>query len=223
MKELVAKYYTMLREHGPKLCQSVARLDEPVSKCNIDADLQHVAGIRDSATNFAEQMLPDFYAEHMSNVMNRERRKISLERCLHWVRSDVEKESRARRGVQNLSRALRETPNFGGQESKQEIHDKLLHIRSMLAFFEITRIKLHNAISDLMEPNQISKMDHPLCKYLEVMYHCQCIKSHTRAFLKYLCPYVRMCEKCLPTALAHKKRYSVNRALSYILKKELST
>lgn len=168
MKELVSKYYASLREYGPKLCQSVARLDEPVNKCNIEADLHHMTGLRDSAPAFSEQMLPDFYAEHMSNVMNRERRKISLDRCLHWVRSDVEKESRARRGVQNLSRALHETPNFGGQESKQEIDDKLLHIRSMLAFFEMTRIKLHNAASDLMEPNQIPKLDHPLCKYLEV-------------------------------------------------------
>lgn len=169
MKELVSKYYASLREYGPKLCQSVARLDEPVNKCNIEADLHHMTGLRDSAPAFSEQMLPDFYAEHMSNVMNRERRKISLDRCLHWVRSDVEKESRARRGVQNLSRALHETPNFGGQESKQEIDDKLLHIRSMLAFFEMTRIKLHNAASDLMEPNQIPKLDHPLCKYLEVI------------------------------------------------------
>lgn len=167
MKELVSKYHASLRDYGPKVCQSVARLDEPLNKCNVDGDLQLVSGLRDSAPPFAEQMLPDFYAEHMSNVMNRERRKVSMERCLHWIRSDVEKESRARRGVQNLARALHQTPNFAGQESKQEIHDKLLHIRAMLAFLEMTRVKLHNANSDL-EPNRITKVDHPLCKYLEV-------------------------------------------------------
>jgi len=80
LKELVAKYHACLRDLGPKLCHSVDRLSEPVGLCSVDADLQRVAALRDAAPSYAEQLLPDFYAEHMSNVLNRQRRKDSLER-----------------------------------------------------------------------------------------------------------------------------------------------
>lgn len=167
LKDLLSKYYVCFRDYGPKLCQAVERLAEPVATCSVDVDLQSVSALRDSAPPFAEQLLPDFYAEHMSNVMNRERRKESLERCLHWVRSDLERESRGRRGVENLAKALQESPHFGGEESQLEVHEKLLHLRSMLAFLEMSRVKLHNAANEL-EPNRYRKVDHPLFKYLEV-------------------------------------------------------
>ncbi|XP_046454593.1 uncharacterized protein LOC124202314 [Daphnia pulex] len=167
LKDLLSKYYVCFRDYCPKMCQAVDRLVEPVSTCNIDIDLQSVSSLRDSAPTFAEQLLPDFYAEHMSNVMNRERRKDSLERCLHWVRSDLERESRGRRGVENLAKALQESPHFGGEESQLEVHEKLLHLRSMLAFLEMTRVKLHNSAHEL-EPIRYRKVDHPLFKYLSV-------------------------------------------------------
>ena len=175
LKDLVSKYHVCLREYGPKLCQSVERLTEPVTSCNVDADLQRVSTLRESAPPYAEQLLPDFYAEHMSNVINRERRKDSLERCLHWVRSDVEREARGKRGVENLARALQDTPTFGGDESQLEVCEKLHHLKSMLAFLEMTKVKLHNALCEL-EPSRIQKVDHPLFKYLEVrsidLSHC---------------------------------------------------
>lgn len=143
------------------------RLSPSVESASVEADLQRVSALRESAPSFAEQLLPDFYAEHMSNVMNRERRKESLERCLHWVRSDVERESRGKRGVENLARALQDTPHFGGEESQLEVQEKLLHLRSMLAFLEMSRVKLHNAASEL-EPTRFRKVEHPLFKYLEV-------------------------------------------------------
>lgn len=72
-----------------------------------------------------------------------------------------------KRGVENLARALSDTPNFGGEESQLEVQEKLLHLRSMLAFLEMTRVKLHNAVSEL-DPGRYRKVEHPLFKYLEV-------------------------------------------------------
>ena len=167
LQELINKYHACLRDYAPKLCQGVDRLVEPVGRCSVAADLERVASIRESAPTFAEQLLPDFYAEHMSNVINRERRRDSLERCLHWVRSDIEREARGKKGVENLARALHDTPNFGAEESQLEVNEKLHHLKAMLAFLEVSRVKLQNSLCDL-DPNRLQKSEHPLMKYVEV-------------------------------------------------------
>ena len=42
-------------------------------------------------------------------------------------------------GVENLAKALQETPKFGGEESQQDVQEKLQHMRSMLTFLEASR------------------------------------------------------------------------------------
>ncbi len=42
-------------------------------------------------------------------------------------------------GVENLAKALRETPKFGGEESQQDVSEKLQHMRSMLTYLEACR------------------------------------------------------------------------------------
>ena len=163
----MANYYACLKDYCPKLCTAVDRLSDPIVNCSIDADIQKIGSLRESCPPYAEQLLPDFYAEHMSNVINRERRKESLERCLHWVRSDLERELRGKKGVENLARALQDTPTFGSEESQLEVNEKLQHLRSMMAFLEMTRLKLHNSLSEL-EPHRVKIIEHPLYKYLEV-------------------------------------------------------
>jgi len=79
----------------------------------------------------------------------------------------VEREARGKRGVENLARALHDTPTFGGEESQLDVTEKLHHLKAMVAFLEMTKVKLHNALAEL-EPNRVQKVDHPLFKYLEV-------------------------------------------------------
>ena len=45
------------------------------------------------------------------------------------LRSDLDRERRGKQGVENLAKALQETPNFGGEDSQQDVNDKLLHVR----------------------------------------------------------------------------------------------
>lgn len=85
------------------------------------------------ATN-AEQLLPDFYAEHVTLAMNRERRKQALVRVLHLIRQDLERERRGREGLETLHRAFVKTPAFAADESTQNVTDKLHHVRVSPAF-----------------------------------------------------------------------------------------
>ena len=80
----------------------------------------------DSAST--EQLLPDFYAEHVTLAMNRERRKQALVRVLHLIRQDIERERRGREGLETLHRAFIKTPAFAADESTQNVTDKLLHV-----------------------------------------------------------------------------------------------
>ena len=44
------------------------------------------------------------------------------------LKHDLERERRGKKGVENLARAFQETPNFAGEESHQDVQDKLRHV-----------------------------------------------------------------------------------------------
>ena len=89
--------------------------------------------------SLGEQSLPNFYAEDNTNCMNRERRREALAKFLRVVKSDIDRETKGMGGVENLAKALQETPKFGGEESQQDVQEKLQHMRSMLTYLEATR------------------------------------------------------------------------------------
>ena len=107
-----------------------------------------------------DQILPSFYAGDTTNAMNAERRRDSLAKCLRVVKSDIEREKKVESrksetvdfntsltlfslkgmaGVENLAKALQETPKFGGEDSQNDVQEKLQHMRSMLTYLEACR------------------------------------------------------------------------------------
>ena len=111
--------------------------------------------------SLGDQILPSFYAEDTTNAMNAERRRDALAKCLRVVKSDIEREKKVKdtesdrkrlqistfhlpvlkgmAGVENLAKALQETPKFGGEDSQNDVQEKLLHMRSMLTYLEACR------------------------------------------------------------------------------------
>lgn len=126
--------------------QSADRLLTPVRSCNVSQDLEVLKNLvrrmdSNDVTN-AEQLLPDFYAEHVTLAMNRERRKQALVRVLHLIRQDLDRERRGREGLETLHRAFIKTPAFAADESAQNVTDKLHHV-SFLASITNLGIILH--------------------------------------------------------------------------------
>lgn len=113
--------------HFP-LLQSVNRLTEPVQTCDVARDLQTVASVKGVGQPIPEQLLPDFYPEHVTLAMNKDRRRLALLKLLQLIRQDLERERRAKQGVENLARALQQTPTFGNEDSQQNVSDKLHHV-----------------------------------------------------------------------------------------------
>lgn len=56
------------------MLQSAVRLKEPVESCDVSTDIKTIAsaGVEHPVS---EQLLPDFYAEHTTLAMNKERRR----------------------------------------------------------------------------------------------------------------------------------------------------
>jgi hypothetical protein len=59
---------------------------------------------------------------------------------------------------------FQETPKFGGEESQQDVKDKLQHMQAMLTYLEATRFKMLNVTMDLEGKQRIN---HPMAAYLE--------------------------------------------------------
>lgn len=169
LKDFANVYLTHLQAFAPRLQQSADRLLTPVRSCNVSQDLEVLKNLvrrmdSNDVTN-AEQLLPDFYAEHVTLAMNRERRKQSLVRVLHLIRQDLERERRGREGLETLHRAFIKTPAFAADESAQNVTDKLHHMRSMLLYLEAARYKVGGTLAEV-EGSKRSK--HPLSDHILV-------------------------------------------------------
>lgn len=75
LKNYVADYLKFSNLMNPSMNQIVDRLAPVVNACNVQKDLTVVKNIRRSSEGPSEQLLPDFYCEHTTLAMNRERRK----------------------------------------------------------------------------------------------------------------------------------------------------
>ncbi|KOX67176.1 Nostrin [Melipona quadrifasciata] len=169
LKDLANVYLAHLQALAPRLQQSADRLAAPIRNCNVSQDIEILKNlIRRVESNEgcnAEQLLPDFYAEHVTLAMNRERRKQALIRVLHLIRQDLERERRGREGLETLHRAFIATPAFAADESTQNVTEKLLHMRSMLLYLEAARYKVGGTLAEV----EGSKRDkHPLAEHILV-------------------------------------------------------
>ncbi|XP_017764439.1 PREDICTED: nostrin isoform X3 [Eufriesea mexicana] len=169
LKDIANVYLAHLQALAPRLLQSADRLAAPIRNCNVSQDIEILKNlIRRVESNDgcnSEQLLPDFYAEHVTLAMNRERRKQSLVRVLHLIRQDLERERRGREGLETLHRAFIATPAFAADESTQNVTEKLHHMRSMLLYLEAARYKVGGTLAEV-EGSKRGK--HPLAEHILV-------------------------------------------------------
>ncbi|KRT86835.1 SH3 domain-containing protein [Oryctes borbonicus] len=97
--------------------------------------------------------------------MNRERRKQALIKLSHLIKQDVDRERKSKHGLENLSRAIKQTPNFGAEDSNQTVAEKLYHMKSMLTYLEGARYKVQNALAEL---DSRPKTGHPLAPHITI-------------------------------------------------------
>nr|XP_016936846.2 uncharacterized protein LOC108015111 isoform X1 [Drosophila suzukii] len=158
MHNFAQQYARLISDMNPILGGLNNRLQPQLEACNVAKDMQVVRHIRRNSEGPSEQLLPDFYCEHTTLAMNRERRKHALIKLLQLVKTDLERERRSRDGLRGLSQSL-------NHQEHQNITDKLYHIRSMLTYLEGARLKLHSA---LLELDHKPRTTHPLAQHIQI-------------------------------------------------------
>ncbi|EDV46311.2 uncharacterized protein LOC6549908 isoform X1 [Drosophila erecta] len=158
MHNFAQQYARLISDMNPILGGLSTRLQPQLDACNVAKDMQVVRHIRRNSEGPSEQLLPDFYCEHTTLAMNRERRKHALIKLLQLVKTDLERERRSRDGLRGLSQSL-------NHQEHQNITDKLYHIRSMLTYLEGARLKLHSA---LLELDHKPRTTHPLAQHIQI-------------------------------------------------------
>lgn len=165
LKSVLNSYLHHSNQLGPRLVEATERLSGPVAQADPSKDLLTFVNLRNSSNQTAEQLLPDFYCEHITLAMNRERRKQALVKLLQLIRQDIERERKSKNGLENLSKAIKQTPNFGAEDSQQNVSEKLYHMKSMLTYLEGARYKVQNALAEL---DSKPKTGHPLAPHITV-------------------------------------------------------
>lgn len=85
LKSAMMTYLKLSNEINPHLNAAVERLTPHVNACNVTKDLAVVKNIRRVSEGPSQQLLPDFYCEHTTLAMNRDRRKQVLSNFKEYV------------------------------------------------------------------------------------------------------------------------------------------
>lgn len=149
-----------------QLAEATNTLVNPIKNANANVDMRVVRGVRSAPAGASEQLLPDFYCEHTTLAMNRERRKQALLKILQLVKQDIDRERKSKQGLEKLSMAIKQTPTFGNDDSQQNVADKLYHMRSMLTYLEAIRYKITASLNEL---DNRTPVQHPLSTHIQVV------------------------------------------------------
>lgn len=165
LKVVLMAYYRVNSDLDPKLSEATEITRDPIARAEPPKDLTTFQNLKQTSQQMSEQLLPDFYCEHITLAMNRERRKQALIKLLHLIRQDVERERKSKNGLENLSKAIKQTPNFGTEDSQQSVVEKLYHMKSMLTYLEGARYKVQSALAEL---DSRPRAGHPLAAHITI-------------------------------------------------------
>ncbi|KAF7281452.1 nostrin [Rhynchophorus ferrugineus] len=165
LKVVLNAYLRHNNELHPKIAEANERLKGPIAEAEPSRDLVTFQNLKQTSQQVSEQLLPDFYCEHITLAMNRERRKQALVKLLHLIRQDIDRERKSKNGLENLSKAFKQTPTFGTEDSQQSVFEKLYHMKSMLTYLEGARYKVHSALAEL---DSRPRAGHPLAPHITI-------------------------------------------------------
>ncbi|XP_055342321.1 nostrin-like isoform X2 [Paramacrobiotus metropolitanus] len=164
LQETGVKYVNVMSSMAPKYVQICDKMRDNMNRVDLNLDIQSIISERGTSPNIQEQILCDFYAEDMVNLMNKDRRLEFLHRYAAIFTEDIQKELKSREGMGHLAQVYRDTPNFATEEGQMEVGEKLQHSDTMLRFLQACLHKVHATMADV---DGLEKPRHPLQRFME--------------------------------------------------------
>lgn len=56
-------------------------------------------------------------------------------KIIQLIKNDIEKERKSKQALEKLSKAIVTTPNFGANDSQQNVSEKLYHVNTQFIFY----------------------------------------------------------------------------------------
>jgi len=165
LKQVLCFYLKNSSALTPKLSEATNKLIFPIDYADASKDISTFSSLKQSSQQCSEQLLPDFYCEHITLAMNRERRKQALTKLLQLIRQDIEREAKSKNGLENLSKAIKVTANFNANDSEENVAERMFHINSMLTYLEGAKYKIQTALSEI---DSVPKKRHLLAPYITI-------------------------------------------------------
>ncbi|XP_064613721.1 nostrin-like [Liolophura sinensis] len=164
MQDYLNKYNSFVSLLGPKLTQACAKLHEAVISVDLEVDLRTVIQQKGTGPNQPEQILIDCYAEDMSFNMNKDRRRDALTSYLLTLQQSIERERKAKEGVEKLKEVYQNRPNFADQEAQEDTRQKLIGTTYTLNLLEASHYKICSALASI---DGRAKPQHRFSQYIE--------------------------------------------------------
>ncbi|XP_064401816.1 nostrin-like [Halichondria panicea] len=156
VQTMVNKYCELLQSIIRPLedgTQDIATASDQISP---EGDIETTCTTVGTGPNQPEQLLLDYFEEDLSNGMDADRRRTSLEKKIQHMEVEIERQQRARAGVEQLAKVYREQPDFTDEKGAEDVTRQLVEADCLLNMLKANHFKLlgtHAEISRAPRPS----------------------------------------------------------------------
>jgi hypothetical protein len=136
--------------------QTCEELIQTASDINPTDDVTLVCEQSGTGPNTPEQLLVDFFEEDSKNQVNADRRCAYLERKIQEAAEEIQRQEKAKMGVESLQKAYQEQPDFTDDKGADDVTRQLFEADAMLNLLKATHYKLllsHSEVTGSAQPS----------------------------------------------------------------------
>eukprot|EP00731_Ephydatia_muelleri_P007681 Em0004g19a len=160
----LTKYSELFTAMLPPMEERCRELSTMSSGISPPDDIRDVCVAMGPGPNQPEQLLLDCYESDLQNPMNMERRKANLERKIQEMEEEIERRKKARQGLESLSKAYVETPDFCDEQGQNDVVRQLAEADAML---NMLNANLYKLLCAQAECSNFPKPTNPHAEYIQ--------------------------------------------------------
>lgn len=156
VQTLLHSYSELLQSSMPPVQTASEELMESAGGISGEADLEFACTNYGTGPHQPVQLLLDCYDEELKNAMDPERRQASLERKIQYIEQEIERQQKARAGIEQLAKVYQEQPDFVDEKGADDVNRQLIEADCLLNLLKANHYKLlssHAEVSNGPRPS----------------------------------------------------------------------